>query len=378
MIQILVVSPWAKDANSFYRCMGPWSYLAKQSRKRGDVVQIRLAQDDIGNQGVAWDTVDQCDLVFMHRPCRDGDMTILKVAKNMNVPVWVDYDDWLFDVPLWNPTAGNYNAQATQNVVATMMAAADVVSVTTDALYQRVKLVNPNVVIIPNCYRSDIYPYRAAKPLARTPIFAWRGTRTHDADLLSVAEGFRDLPAKTLFYGDAPWALFAQMKPGSYQPIAMQDPFLYMKTLYVNAPKVLLFPLMDCFFNRVKSNIAYQEALHAGAICVGPDLPEWRRAGVLTYEPGNAESFAARAREAFALPADEHEAIVSQAYEAMIGQYGAPEINRIRQNTLDQVMRAGFRRSERDPFDPLLGMWAMGKIKEVSRPEALDSAKASA
>src|SRR5437016_2822374 len=99
MISVLLVSPFSKDANSFHRCSGPWNYMAKQARIKDKQFRIALASDEVGIHGTAWDVVDQFDLVFFHRPCREDDLTILKIAKLLGVPTWVDYDDWLFDVP---------------------------------------------------------------------------------------------------------------------------------------------------------------------------------------------------------------------------------------------------------------------------------------
>lgn len=360
MIKVLIVSPFSHDANSYHRCMGPWTYLAKHNR---DKVQIALAQDDLGMAGVAWDQIAQFDAVFFHRPCRDDDMTMLKIAKNLGIPVWADFDDWLFDVPYWNQTKHQYDQPGIQNVIATFVATADVVTVSTSALYDRFRLVNSNVVIIPNMYRSDIYRYRESDPGPRLNDFVWRGTNTHDADLLSVCDGFKRLPGKTLFFGGPTWVLLSQMRPGSFLEVGTQDNLNYMKQILFAAPKVLLFPLVDCFFNRCKSNIAYQEALHAGALCVAPDLPEWNRAGVVTYAPGNAADFERAATQAIEMDSAERASVVEDAFDHMRVLYDAPNVNPIREQVLYAILAPDFKTNPRDPFDPLCGIWALGKLK---------------
>lgn len=360
MIKILVVSPYSKDANSLYRGLGPWQYLTKANR---DEVSMTVGQDDIGMSGISWDVIGQFDLLFLHRPCRDDDLTLIKVARNMNVPVWIDYDDLLTDVPYWNPTAGQYSNPAMHQVMATCLATADVVSVSTSALYDKFKPINKNVVIIPNMYRSDLFPYREKTLTPRKNAFVWRGTATHDADLMSVLGGLKTLPDKITFWGGPYWGVLKEMPPRSCAIMGPQDPFLYLKSLYDFAPKVMLFPLVDCLFNRCKSNIAYQEALHAGAVCVAPDMPEWNRPGVITYEPGNSMSFLEAATTAYKMSPEAHTDAVLMSYQHMLELYDAPVVNKIRQDVLHAVLAPEFERNTRNPWDQMVGMWAQGILK---------------
>lgn len=363
MIRMLLVTPYSKDANSFYRAVGPWSYFTKIARKVGFDFEFFVAGEDTGHKGVAWDTVGQYDMVFMHRPCRNDDLTILRVAKNKNIPVWVEYDDWLFDVPNWNPNAYAYNDLSMQNIMAMCLACADVVSVSTSALYDKMKAVNKNVVIIPNAYRSDLYPYRKPVIHRERKEIAWRGTNTHDADMLSVGASWNELPGKVNFYGGPFWLILNQMKQDSFRVIGQQDPFLYMKNLYQAAPRVLVCPLVDCFFNRAKSNIAYQEAMHAGALCVAPDLPEWKRPGVITYNAGNSLSFAQAVQQVFDMPDAERDEAVENGYQEMLKLYDTSYINDIRRSTLLATLASDFERNIQDPMDQLLGMWSMSQLK---------------
>lgn len=371
MIRALVVSPYAKDANSFHRCMGPWNYLAKHSRQTArdgkgispaEDIQFSLAQDDIGTNGVAWDTVGQFDILFLHRPCRPDDLKFIQMARLMNVPVWSDYDDWLFEVPHWNPNKA-YNNPDVQTVMAACIATSDVVSVTTGALYEKFCRINKNTVIVPNCYRGDLYPYRLPDPGKRKSAICWRGTNTHDEDLMSVAQGMANLPGNLTFYGGAPWMLLRTMKPGSFTMAGMSDPFLYMRRIYFDAPSVMVVPLVDCLFNRSKSNIAYMEALHAGALCVAPDLPEWQRPGVITYKPHDSESFLAAVSQVNAMSQEALAEQVKLAYDHMLELYDTAHVNQIRLQILNSMVAKDFERNQRDPFDQMTGIWALGKIK---------------
>ena len=52
------------------------------------------------------------------------------------------------------------------------------------------------------------------------------------------------------------------------------------------APFLHLYPLPDTAFNRAKPPTAWLEASAVGAACIGPDLPEWQKPGMIHYSPG--------------------------------------------------------------------------------------------
>lgn len=363
-VKILIVTPYGQDAHSFWRCIGPMSYLAKYS---GGDIEIQTMGQVQGNQEkVTWAELATFDIIFLHRPCRPDDLTVIQMARNLNIPTWMDLDDWLFDIPLWNPNAGTYHTPGIQTIMAHCIATADVVSCSTSALYDQFKKLNPNVVIVPNAYRSDLFTYREmASDLPRKPIFVWRGTNTHDGDIMSVASAFPSLSGKVHFLGSPPWSITRMMQPEQYQTLTHQDTLLYWKYIYGLAPKVFLVPLHDCFFNRAKSNIAYIEAMHAGAICVAPDLPEWRRPGVVTYDANDAQSFLACANHAIEMLDWEHHDMVSQAFIHMKELYDISIVNQIRIEIVKSMIDAKFERNKRDPYDQLTAIWALSRLKNT-------------
>lgn len=351
---ILVVSPFNRDANSFWRCMGPMSYLAKHSN---DEIKIVYKSAD---QGLSWVDLMGVDILFLHRPCQQNDVTLMQIAYHCNVPVWIDYDDWLFDLPGWNPHAHVYNSANLQNIVAQCLATADVVSCSTQALYEKFKQVNPNVVLLSNAYRSDLFHYRKDKLQPRDNVVYWRGSNTHDGDLLSVREGFKGIRGKTYFLGGGSWLLLSGLDPKDYHVAGSQDFLAFNKYIYDLKPKVMVFPLVDCFFNRCKSNIAYIEAMHSGAICVAPNLPEWRREGVVTFEPHNSDSFRNAVNDALDLTQDHHEEIMEPAFKVMKEFYDITVINEKRKSVVSLLRK---KLNEKSPFDQMNGFNAYTILK---------------
>lgn len=356
-MNILVISPYTRDASSFWRCMGPMSYLARHSNSK-----INIEVPSIGTQ-LAWDTIIRYDLVFMHRPCRRDDLTVMQIAKNANVPVWIDYDDWLFELPNWNPHQGSYHNPNLQILMAQMIACANVITVTTGALYQAFSKLNENVVICPNAYPSDMLPWRSKEPPERRHAFAWRGTNTHDGDLWSVKEGLKSLPDCLQVLGELPYSIRSEMDISQYNIIPHLDVTMYWQRIYELAPKFLIFPLADCFFNRCKSNIAWIEGCHAGSMTIAPDLPEWKQPGIINYKADNLESFNEAIHTATHLTPEIFHEQTQLSFEYMMQKYDISVINDIRVNICDAMFSRKFKWNKFSPFDQATGIWALSQLK---------------
>lgn len=354
MIKIFVITPDAKDANSFWRCMGPLSYLGKDP-------EIQITLYNMNPAGFSWVEFSQYDIIFLHRPCSREHVIAMQIAYNLNKPVWVDFDDYLFQLPGWNPHAEMYHSQDFQLNMAQCIAAADVVSVTTAELYNQYSAINNSVIIVPNAYRNDLFTYREVLPPPRHPVALWRGSNTHDGDLLSVREGFLKLKTPTIFMGNASWLLLSGMDPAKVDLKRASDVIMYFRFIYEQRPKVFVFPLVDCLFNRCKSNIAYIEAIHAGAICVAPNMPEWNRPGILNYEAGNSLSFAETVEQAFAMNEQDHVEFIADAAQSVIHNYGIESINLIRKQIVAELMAGNYKK--KNPFDQSLGLTSLGKLK---------------
>jgi len=363
MIKIYVITPDPADGNSFWRCMGPLTYLAKQSQGE---IEITLCSSKY-----SWVDFSQYDIIFLHRPCTRDSQIAMQIAYNLGKPVWVDYDDMLFQIPGWNPHAELYHSKEFQLNMAHSLACADVVTVTTAELYNQYSKINDNVVIVPNAYRSDIFTYRSETPPPRQDLAIWRGSNTHDGDLMSVKDGFKKIQHKTMFMGNPSWMLLSGMDKTRIDLRRAADVILYFNFIYEQKPKVFVFPLYDCLFNRCKSNIAYIEAMHAGAICVAPDLPEWKREGIFNYTPHNSDSFAEVVEQAFQISEQDHQNLIQSAFHAMKESYDIKYVNDIRMQIVEHLMNG--KRVKKNPFDQVQGLKALaiiqGSINQVNVQE---------
>lgn len=362
MKKIFVSTPYSSDGNSFWRCVGPLSYLAKHSD-----YQLQIPAP---GRSFQWDAIADSDVIFMHRPCRMDDMKLMQMARAMNIPVWVDYDDWLFHLPSWNPHKNAYHNSNVQTVMAACIALADVVTVSTAQLQTEFSKLNDNVVIVPNAYREDLFPYRSDETKPRNPSYYWRGSNTHDGDLTSVLDGLRSLTHPVHFIGGPSSFALSQMDPKCVVEHNPFDTIRYWKVIYDMAHKVMIFPLDGHYFNQCKSNIAWIEAMHAGSVIVAPDLPEWKHPGVIAYTCNNSESFLQACEQAMGMNEDQIKEANTDGFVYMKSKYGIRTVNQIREAILHAIFSPSFKKNHREPTDwQMLGMWGMSVLTGKPLPK---------
>ncbi len=292
MTHILSSIPNPHDATSLYRGVGP---LYSLQRVYPDI-QVAV------NPPVSWMTLKGADLAFFQRPAFDDRMDMIRMAKSNNVPIWLDYDDDLFSVPLCNPMFPLFAMPQVANNLANMLAMADLITVTTEVLKEKLAKILAafpsnkydikanKIHIIPNGYDPDLLPSMERPP--REKLVVWRGSASHVKDLwihtealTSVIKEFPDW--KFEFIGETFWGTLEHLrkhcKPENIIRTGSMDPILFYKYLARQRPAVVIVPLEDIEFNRSKSNIAWLEATSAGAATLAPDWPEWNQPGIATY-----------------------------------------------------------------------------------------------
>lgn len=281
MIRILCLVYNLTDSCSFYRAGGIFPDLAK--KLKADIQVVAWSQIELH-----WQKIIEYDLIFMQRPFTSEALSMTVFMKNFNIPVWVDYDDNLFEVPAENKFSNLYNDEARSNIKQ-ILKLADAVSVTTEALKDVYSEYSGNVFIIPNAFNDYIFTKRIILP-ERKPLAVWRGSDSHIFDIMTVGDAlnkctreFRDWEFR--FVGFYPWYLEERKNLFS---VPEMDVMFYFDRMYRYASSVLFAPLNDSKFNRCKSNIAYIEAAYFGAACLVPNFPEWNKPGALNYSDNDS------------------------------------------------------------------------------------------
>jgi hypothetical protein len=280
-MKIALVTPDPADALSFYRASGPLIHLSKNYNFQYE----HLAND------ITWASLKKFDAVFMHRPYLPEHLLVVEMANEWNVPVIGDFDDWLYELPVSNPAHGAFKMH--QKTFSQIVNCLDAVMVTTTKLQELMRGICLNqdkpITVVPNAYDHKLFTsYRHDNNLKeRKMIFAWRGGNSHNGDLLSVKQDYRNLFAsfptwQFIFIAQNPWIL----EPAEFKNVQTADALKivkYFKALHNTAPAILAHPLEDNEFNRAKSMCSWLEATHARAAFIGPDFEEFHRDGILNY-----------------------------------------------------------------------------------------------
>ena len=272
-MNILIITPNPIDTTSFYRAWGVFQNLV---RTMGD---IHLLSDK--GRSMTWVDINQVDLIYMHRPFTIEQLKFAQYAKEMKVPLWIDYDDDLTSIPHWMSFYELYMSDTTQHIMAEIIGMADVVTVSTEALKERLKGLNTMMQVIPNALNDDILPSKPL-PYSDKKIVMWRGSETHHMDLMHFTQSIQQCVVKEewewYYFGFKPW--FLPMT----RHIPVMDPVMYFRTMRSISPSVMFVPLINDIFNQCKSNINWLEATQCGAVALVPDWQTWNVPGAIQYK----------------------------------------------------------------------------------------------
>lgn len=297
-IRVLVASAHPWNVPNFYRTVGP---LLSDPR-----FEVRLT----GEAELTWVDLAQTDIICVPRCSTNDELRVMELAKSAKVPVWVDYDDNLLEVPDSNPAYIDYMQPAARQSILMALTEADLVTASTGQLREVLQPARPSgsrpVVVLRNGLHQN-WPKRAAT-LVRSDTFYWRGSSGHVADVQMYAAAIAaGLPETATFQamGWFPWPLVKKI-------IEKNENVSYTKELPINmffrelegsGATCCIVPLEDNAYNRCKSNIAQLEALAVGALAIVPDWPEWQLAGSFKYS--NEDTMAAAVAKVMETPYDE-------------------------------------------------------------------------
>lgn len=259
--------------------VGPISALAKQTE------DFQFHYKD--RKEVAWSDLIIHDLMIMQRPFGNSALNVMQLCRDLGVKTWLDFDDNLIAVPESNPAHAVYSDPEIRNSILKICKMADVITASTRELASIFAVVNKNVKLIPNGTPDSIYWKHRDKDRRNVKMIFWRGTRTHNEDLMeyldamvSVSERYPDW--KWVFVGEPYFAVKKALKgkAGFVSGIEMPAYFHYIASQH---GEIGIVPLADHSFNRCKSNIAWQEFTTMGAATVAPGWEEWTLPGVSNY-----------------------------------------------------------------------------------------------
>jgi len=268
MKSVLCVIPNPFDATSFYRGWGPLSHLRK----------IMPDTKFVEAMNVNYVTMMMHDALFIQRPTEQKHVELIMLAKKCNVPVWVDYDDNLFEVPIYNPQYAYYQRSEVRENIRNCLSLANLVTVSTDKLRDALDIyMDGEIAIVPNGFPDHIIdPFAEKHP--RKNIISWRGSATHSEDLKELHHSIVALSWATekdwswAFFGDIDYKTHELLidRKARFKIIPTLEPIDYLRYIHSVGAAIHVVPLADNVFNRCKSNISWIEGQYAGSICITP------------------------------------------------------------------------------------------------------------
>jgi len=325
--KIKVISPSLFDQCSWYRAVGPWGEI---KRRRDDLV-IDFAQEI---KVTRWDELVGFDALFFLRPFTQAHYQTIALAKALGLTVWVDYDDDFFVPEQCSWLAQNV---LTTEWVKRSLLEADIITVSTASLAESFKTqVNREAAIIPNGMDmrvGDIMAPHSEKP--RTKTVVWRGSETHDDDLLEIS-----MPYVAVMNANPEWKswfYWGYPKFISYfveHMHARLPTALFLQKLAENCHNILMHPLNPTQFNRGKSNAAYLEGTMAGSLIIGRNLPEWiNLPNCYTYR--NSAGFSKVLRELMHMSEDDRIKSVFSGIKYIREKFDLSKLNSLREDLIN-------------------------------------------
>ena len=269
------------DGTSFYRGHGVTSELHKIDHTLN--VEYIKDTDIVKLKGMG------CS--FVQRPDQQRDIILMKTLKKLNIPIIIDYDDYLLGVPEFNryhkimDIAGNdYKVHVKQ-----ALSIADMVWTSTDELCLLLKKYNSNIHVIRNAFDDQIYtPYEGFNT---TKTVLWRGSSTHEKDLelhlpqiTALIKNNQDFKFVFLIDKFFSWLLDLQKNYKNVELIKAVPVFEYFYKLEQIKASIMIVPLEHSEFNKCKSDVAAIEGIGTGALVVAPDWDEWRELSTHLYK----------------------------------------------------------------------------------------------
>jgi hypothetical protein len=297
-MKILAICPIKFDGTSYYRAYGIFPHLKKLFEDDG--IRFDL-HPYLEGGGYTWADLLSYDWIFLQRPSLDASKRIklIEFCKRLKKKIWIDFDDNLFALPMENRVYDDITKEVKDSMFL-VLNMADVITVSTPALKESFEKigVKARIEVIPNAWDFELNGFadsfneiKQLPPPQQTKVkYLWRGSETHWMDLMGAGEAIMgaigELQNKVMWawMGYNPVFLTENVPIEWWSYSKGEDIFEYFRNLKMYAPQVLFFPLRDNHLNRSKSNIAWMEATFAGAVCIAPNWPEWRKPGVINYK----------------------------------------------------------------------------------------------
>jgi glycosyltransferase involved in cell wall biosynthesis len=240
---------------------------------------------DVTGGAVDFDHLLEYDIIFVQRVHNWDSMAVLERLKAGGKRIVYDLDDDIFNVPKSNPAHGSFGYNE-QTAAVECMKLADVVTVSTKVLQERLKVIlgGKVPVVVPNAidpYEGWVPTEKIGSPDGLKRIF-WQGSNTHDEDWNECFEAVQHVmktrdDVRLVILGFMPSKVREGLETeGCWKNrVEFQDPMApeaYFRMIKHIRADVGLAPLTMNYFNDGKSNIKWMENTMIGMPTVASNV----------------------------------------------------------------------------------------------------------
>jgi len=188
MIRVLVLNS-DSDGVGYWRCLNPHLCMTDPDIK----VEIRLLTD-YTLPLLDPNFLRHYNVIFYNKviPFADVEKENLfyQMCKDFNIKLIYDIDDyWILDSTHLNYK--NWVESKTGDLIEKIIKRADVVTTTTPIFAERIRQINPNVVVLENALNIEEQQWRPEKTYSDRVRFIWGGGISHMVDLRMIQDEFK-------------------------------------------------------------------------------------------------------------------------------------------------------------------------------------------
>lgn len=282
MKKILMRTPNARDGVSLYRHWGPMLDLEKR-----DYVKLITMNND---SEITHDHYyKKSHLAFVNRPAKIYDQAFVEECEKHDIPIWIDIDDNVFELPT-NNNAYDYFNETAKKILLFCLRRAKIVTVATHPLQDYLRrMFQIDSRIIPNALDDSLLKYK--KEFRRNNKILWRGSKEGERALRHYSEELiilnEDIKMDWHFWGLNPYWL--NFMPKWSNPINYID---YIRRMSQLNPSICFMTHLNTEFDRTKSTNGWLETTLSGSVCLVPDFGDWNKLEtVFNHEIENCSEF---------------------------------------------------------------------------------------
>lgn len=181
-IKLLVISNNPTSHTSFYRSVGPFSYLKQFSGNFAPQSRWFDINVSISDGKIDWTKIIDQDIVFMENPMNVEHKEIFELSKDMDKKVWVDWSLNPLDIQedSDNPLYAKFSESDTCQTITDLMKNADLLTVPTSKMKEDLSFFNRKIEHLSNALDMDLYtPLKASGE----KLALWRSHKYYFNDL---------------------------------------------------------------------------------------------------------------------------------------------------------------------------------------------------